>query len=195
MITLYRGTVSAPGLPGAAADVCFEATPVSGSGLASTSEASAAGKYVLSGLAPGTYQVAVTPGCAGSTPLSQQPAITVTVRSGATTGANPVLVADGSVAGTVSGGSPAAPVAGICAAAYAGASATAPTAVAITGAGGTYEIGFLAPGSYIVKFSSGCGATGYATQWYDNAGSAGAATPVSVSAGAETGSVNAMLSS
>jgi Carboxypeptidase regulatory-like domain len=190
-----RGTVSAPGLPGAAADTCVEATPVTGSGLTSDTEASAAGKYVLSGLAPGTYQVAVLPGCSGSTPLSQQPAITVTVRSGATTAADPVLVADGSITGTVSGGSPAAPVAGICAAAYAGASATAPTAVAITGAGGTYEIGFLAPGSYIVKFSSGCGATGYATQWYDNAGSAAMAKPVSVSAGAETGSVNATLSS
>jgi hypothetical protein len=190
-----RGTVSAPGLPGAAADACVEATPVTGSGVASDSEASAAGKYVLSGLAPGTYQVAVITGCAGSTPLSQQPAITVTVRSGATTGADPVLVADGSITGTVSGGSPAVPVAGICAAAYASASATAPTEVAITGAGGKYEIGFLAPGSYIVKFSSGCGAAGYATQWYDGAGSAAMATPVSVSAGAETTGKNAVLSS
>jgi hypothetical protein len=158
-------------------------------------QASAAGKYELSGLAPGTYQVTVIAGCAGSAPLSQQPAIIVTVSSSATTVANPVLVADGSITGTVSGGSPAAPVAGICAAAYAGASATAPTAVALTGAGGKFEIGFLVPGSYIVKFSSGCGASGYATQWYAGAGAAAAATPVGVSAGAETGSINAVLSS
>jgi carboxypeptidase family protein len=190
-----RGTVSAPGLPGAAADVCVEATPVTGSGLASTSDASATGTYVLSGLAPGTYQVTVIPGCAGSTPLSQQSVSIVSVSSGAATTANLALVADGSITGTVSEASPAGPVAGICAAAYAGAAATAPTAVAITGAGGKYEIGFLAPGSYIVKFSSGCGATGYATQFYDKEGSAAAATPVSVSAGAETGGVNAVLSS
>jgi hypothetical protein len=190
-----RGTVSAPGLPGAADDVCVEAAPVTGSGVASNSQASATGKYELSGLAPGTYQLAVIAGCAGSAPLSQQPTSVVTVSSGATTVANPVLVSDGSITGTVSGGSPAAPIAGICAAAYAGASATAPTAVAITGAGGKYEIGFLAPGSYIVKFSSGCGASGYATQWYAGAAAAAAATPVSVSAGAETGSVNASLSS
>jgi Carboxypeptidase regulatory-like domain len=190
-----RGSVSAAGLPGAAADVCVEATPVTGAGLASATEASGAGAYVLSALAPGTYQVAVLPSCAGSTPLSQQSVSTVTVSGGASTTANLALVADGSITGTVSRGSPAGAVAGVCAAAYASASSTAPTAVAITGAGGKYEIGFLAPGSYVVKFSSGCGATGYATQWFDNAASATAATAVSVSAGAETSGVDAVLSS
>jgi hypothetical protein len=190
-----RGTVSAAGLPGAAADVCVEAIPVSGMGLASAAEASGAGAYVLSALAPGSYQVAIVPSCAGSTPLSQQSVSTVTVSSGASTTANLALVADGSITGTVSRESPAGAVAGICAAAYASASATEPTAVAITGAGGKYEIGFLAPGSYVVKFSSGCGAAGYATQWYDNAASAPAATAVSVSAGAETSGVDAVLSS
>ena len=52
-------------------------------------------------------------------------------------------------------------------------------------AAGTRVTG-LAPGRYRVRFSSGCGASGYATQWWKDAGSAGPATVVTIRA--DTGS-------
>ena len=44
-----------------------------------------------------------------------------------------------------------------------------------------------------MKFSVGCGTTGYATQWYDNATAAAGATPVPVAAGQATVSIDAVM--
>ncbi len=51
---------------------------------------------------------------------------------------------------------------------------------AITGASGHYALVGLAPGPYKIRFSTGCGATGLATQWWDNVGTAAKATVVNV---------------
>jgi hypothetical protein len=111
------------------------------------------------------------------------------VTSGVTRGGVGVtLVADGGIAGTVQvSGSPAA---GVCVIAYPVAGQQTPD-VAETGANGTYQIAGLSPASYLVEFTSGCGASSYVTQWYNGAATKGTATPVAVTAGATTPSIDA----
>lgn len=65
----------------------------------------------------------------------------------------------------------------------------------LTGPGGSYSITGLAPGSYTVQFSSGCGTTGLATQWWNGATSATGATPVAVKAGAIATGIDAAMTS
>ncbi|MGH3399829.1 MAG: carboxypeptidase-like regulatory domain-containing protein, partial [Streptosporangiaceae bacterium] len=62
----------------------------------------------------------------------------------------------------------------------------------VTGAG-RYSLIGLAPGRYRVRFSSGCGASGYATQWWKDAGSAARATIVTVRASGISSGINAAL--
>jgi hypothetical protein len=50
------------------------------------------------------------------------------------------------------------------------------------------------PGRYEVKFSAGCGDSGFKTQWWQHAGSARAATVISVAAGAAVTGIDATLS-
>jgi hypothetical protein len=146
-------------------------------------------------VAPGSYQVQIDDACSGATALAPQLISPVRVAAGATTRVNAALAANGSITGTVTSSASSGPVAGICVGAFTGASATEPAAVAITAADGSYQIGYLAPASYLVKFSSGCPATGYDTQWYNDANSAATATPVTVSPGLAHSGVDARMSS
>jgi hypothetical protein len=66
--------------------------------------------------------------------------------------------------------------------------------VAVTGTSGGYTLAELLPGDYKVRFSSGCGATGYATQWNGGAASQAAANPIPVGAGQTQSGINANLS-
>ncbi len=187
------GTVTAPGVPGGGAYACAEVSYDSGTVVA-IAFASRSGHYTLTDLAPGNYQVQIDDVCSGGTTLA--PLVTsVHVSSGAATKVTTALVASGSITGSVTSSASSGPVAGICVGAFAGASATEPTAIAITAANGSYQVGTLSPGSYLVKFSSGCGAKGYVTQWYDNATTAATATSVTVSRGAAVSGVDASLSS
>lgn len=52
--------------------------------------------------------------------------------------------------------------------------------VAITDSTGGYTLTALTPGRYKIEFSSGCGGGHFATQWWDNAGSAGSARVIKV---------------
>jgi hypothetical protein len=83
----------------------------------------------------------------------------ITVRTGASRdGIDVDLAADGAISGTAvgPGGSP---VAGVCVTAVPVAAGPAPVATAaVTGVEGSYVIGFLTPGTYRVRFASGCGA-------------------------------------
>ncbi len=187
------GTVTAPGTPGGATYACVYVTSDSGE-FSATATVNRSGQYSLTNVAPGSYQVLIDDGCSGGKTLAPQ-AFSVHVAAGATTTLNAVLVANGSITGSVTGSASSAPVAGICVAAYASTTATEPAAVAITVGNGSYQISFLPPGTYLVKFSSGCGASGYATQWYKDASSATTATAVSVSPGAAVSGVNAAMSS
>ncbi len=58
---------------------------------------------------------------------------------------------------------------------------------------GSYVLTGLAPGKYIVEFSTGCGASGFRTQWWHNASSAGKATVITVPASATINGISATL--
>jgi hypothetical protein len=62
-----------------------------------------------------------------------------------------------------------------------------------TGPGGNYDLGPVNPGRYLVEFSSGCGATGYATQWWRGAQSPGKATVVVVSSRVTRSGIDATM--
>jgi hypothetical protein len=116
----------------------------------------------------------------------------VPVTVGSTTSSiDAVLQSGGQITGTVSGS--AGPLSGVCVTAVPQAAGSQPV-VAVTGASGGYTLADLLPGNYKVRFASGCGATGYATQWYNGATSKTGATPVSVGAGQTQSGKNATLS-
>ena len=163
------------------------------------------GTYRATGLAAGTYQVFFgDPQClvgpSGLAPQwydnesTQGSATGVPVTVGATTPSiDATLQPDGQITGTVSTGPSASPLAGICVTAIPQASGSLPV-VAVTGTTGGYTLADLLPGDYTVRFSSGCGTTGYATQWYDGVTSQTLATPVPVGAGLTQSDINATLS-
>lgn len=188
------GIVTAASVPGGAAYACVEVTTDSGASIG-TAVVNRNGRYTVTDIAPGSYEVQIDDTCSGASALAPQLISPVQVAAGATTRVNAALVANGSIAGTVTSSVSSGPVAGICVAAFTGASVTEPAAVAISAADGSYQIGYLAPGSYLVKFSSGCPATSYVTQWYNDANSAATATPVTVSPGVAHGGVDASMSS
>lgn len=72
--------------------------------------------------------------------------------------------------------------------------ATPPTPeTAIAGPEGNYSMIDLQPGRYKVEFSTGCGATGWATQWWAGASSASTAIVISVTPGTVTAGISATL--
>jgi hypothetical protein len=179
--------------------VCVEATPKTGHGMAGLGVTGATGGYTMTGLAPGSYDVEFSTLCAASdggfrsqwfdAQPTQALATPVSVSAGATHGGiGAALVADGGIAGSVAvSGSPAA---GVCVVAYPASGGQAPV-IAESSSGGSYQISDLAPGTYDVEFTAGCGITSYATQWFSGAATRSAATPVTVSAGVVTPSVSA----
>lgn len=66
-------------------------------------------------------------------------------------------------------------------------------AVAQTAADGSYTLVGLLPGQYKVEFSTGCGDSGFQTQWWNDAASAAAATTITVSADATVQHIDATL--
>ena len=123
---------------------------------------------------------------------SRARATIVTVRAGATTpGISATLQADGGISGTVTAASGGRPLTGICVRAI---PQTAGRGASFTVAsGGRYSLTGLAPGRYRVRFSSGCGASGYATQWWKDAGSAARATVVTIRADTVSAGIDAAL--
>lgn len=189
------GTAAEPG-------ACVTAFPQSGHAFVQVTPTDANGRYQLNGLNPGRYRVLFSPVClAGFAPVAPQwfngqatqaSATAVTVVAGQTRGGiNARLPAYGGISGTVT--NPAhSPLAGICVtAASAGVGAT--PVVAVTALSGAYSLGNLAPGSYTLEFSSGCGATGFATQFYNGVRSIGSASPVAVTAGITTPGIDATM--
>jgi hypothetical protein len=198
------------GAPAPATGVCVDAVPV-GSGSAGLFESSGTagplGYYQIGDLVPGRYKVffgdqvfcQTDPGdvkpqwyVATSSPSK---ATVVTVRADRTT--RPVsaaLRADGWISGMVTSGGPAiAALGGICVQATPVAGDASPFLAVSAAANGRYQLGPLAPGRYLVRFFPGCGASGYATQWWKGAHSAGSAAPVRVSAGRTRSGINATM--
>jgi carboxypeptidase family protein len=189
--------------------VCVTVDPMAASGLPGYAVTGRGGTYAIQGLAPGRYQVYFDPvACIyGAMPFAPQwysgqpsrsTATSVSVTAGANTaGINATLARDGTITGMVTGPAPAsAPLTGICLQATpAGALARASSRVYAVSRSGRYALTGLPPGRYLVSFTSGCGASGYAAQWWQNATSRAAATAVTVSPGSVTNGIDAAMHS
>ena len=99
------------------------------------------------------------------------------------------LADDGSISGTVTGLQGSA-LRGVCVAAS---SAGTGPVYSVSASAGSYTITDLPAGSYRVQFSSGCGANGYRTQWWNHKSSEKSATIVTVTAGTATTGISAQL--
>ncbi len=206
------GSISGQVLSGSPAtppgDVCVDAVPAASSGVAATASVETTGsdgRYQLRNLPAGRYQVFfnTTGGCDNSqdglvpqwydSASSRAAATVITVAAGhASTGISATLRADGGISGTVTSGPDGPALSGACVRVVPRAAGRAASFTA-TSAGGGYRVSGLAPGRYTVRFSSGCGASGYATQWWRDAASAGAATVITVPSGAVTTGIDAAL--
>ena len=162
------------------------------------------GSYLATGLAAGNYQVYFgdplcilsTPGLApqwynGASTQAKATPVPVTV-SATTSSINAALQPDGEITGTVSSSS-APSVSGVCVTAVPLPAAGSLRIVAVSRPGG-YALADLLPGRYKVEFSSGCGATGYASQWWKDASSQAAAKVITVVAGQDVSGISAKLS-
>jgi len=180
--------------------ICVDIVPTVPGQAGSAGVTGTGGRYLASNLAPGKYQVFFGDPVCPYGPYSLAPqwyqdqqtratATKVTVTAGQTTPAvDATLANDGQVSGTVTGPAHAA-LTGICVAAV---QPGAATVIAVT-RGGSYSIIDLTPGRYRVEFTSGCGASGYANQWWKDAGSAAKATVITVPASTVTTGIDAVL--
>ena len=159
------------------------------------------GTYLTTGLAPGSYKVLFDPTCLMGPALapqwynnksSQATADSVVVATGqTTTGIDAALQPDGEITGTVQGPS-ATNVTGACVTAVPLSGQLFAPYVAVSKSG-SYTLLQLPPGRYKVKFSSGCGATGYRTQWWQDAPTRQTAKIVRVPAGQTISGTSATL--
>jgi Carboxypeptidase regulatory-like domain len=209
------GSISGKVLGGGAATpqtgVCVVAVPVSPADVMQPATTDEHGNYEVTGLAPGKYQVYFgDPFCvfsgSGYAPQwynnqpAQATAAQVSVTAGGTaTGINATLSSDGAISGVVTQ-HPNTPIAGECATAIPVSPVPDPLfgdtlhdVIAVTGTDGSYTLVGLLPGRYKVEFSTGCGDTGFRTQWWDNAGSQATATVITVSASATVPGIDATL--
>ncbi|MHB1595167.1 MAG: carboxypeptidase regulatory-like domain-containing protein [Streptosporangiaceae bacterium] len=195
-----RGGTRAVDQPG----ICVDAIPVTGSGVEGLGATGVGGRYRIGSLAPGTYRVYFgDPACPGGvTGLAPQwysgryteaKATIINVAAGQVrSGIGAHLLPDGSITGTVTGPAPSAgPLTGVCVLAVPLTAGRFPVYAAT--ADGGYVVPGLAPGRYLVEFSAGCGASGYRTQWWDNAGSRAHATVITVSADHATTGIDAAM--
>ena len=190
-------TAGSSATPGQA--LCVDAFSVSGD-FANSAVTDAAGSFSIPNLPTGQYVVYVGDPACPDGPYNVVPqwysgkpnrasATRVIVTGGqVTSGIDANLALDGSVTGSVTGPG-GAPLTGVCVTAFG--TGAAPV-IAVT-AGGGYTLGDLTPGRYRVEFSSGCGAVGYATQWWKNASSAAAATVITVAADAAVTGISAAM--
>jgi hypothetical protein len=197
------GAVLTASPSGRAAGECAEAEPVSQDNVGRSALSGRNGAYTIRGLAPGQYRVFFGdqlcsfggPALATQWYDGQQTRATatiITVTAGHTTsGIGATLLSGGTISGTVTSAS-AAGLSGACVIAQRQAARSQPVQ-AVTDAAGSYTLIDLPPGKYTVKFTSGCGLTGFATQWWHDASSAASATAIAVRAGTSEDGIDAVL--
>src|SRR6266568_733242 len=185
------------------AGVCAEAVPLARGGLAAFGTGIPVG---VSAVVGGSYRSAT---CSRARTRSGSPSDAArpdTRRAGTGTRLQPTEAAASAVTVTVGAttsgidatvtGPGHTPVAGECVTAvpagkdFAG---TLPPEFAISSKAGGYALIGVQPGTYKVKFSTGCGDSGFATQWWQDAGAAAGATVITVGAGAVTTGIDAAL--
>ena len=205
---IVRGTASATPL----ANACVVAVPVDPGGSYGYGVSEAGGAYQISGLGAGRYQVYFgDPFCFPFAESdfaarwfngqpTQATAADVTVSAGAdTSGIGARLALDGGISGTVTD-SAHTPVAGECVTASPVGATPDPLfgetlhpVIGVSGSDGSYSLVDLPPGKYTVEFSTGCGDSGFITQWWNDAASASSASVVTVSATATVTGIDATL--
>jgi hypothetical protein len=192
-------------------NMCVYLYPVGVSSAASYASCSTSGgSYQIGGVASGSYDVAFADpsgayttqwytGSAGGA-SSQSGAVAITVPSGNQTlsGINAALsqVAQGAVSGTVTDAGSGTGLANMCVYLYPVGVSSAASYASCSTAGGNYQIGGVAPGSYDVAFADPNGV--YVTQWYNGtsrgSASQAGATAVQVLGGNQTTSgINASM--
>jgi hypothetical protein len=194
---------SAPSGP-AVSGICVEVYSGTSAEPVDTVTTGMDGSYLATGLPVGTYELYFNdPQCLSAPGLAPQwydgqltrataQTVSVTAVGSTTSSIDAALQPDGQITGTVSAGSPASPLSGACVTAVPLSGNTLP-AVAVTGKSG-YTLAQLVPGLYKVKFSAGCGAVGYVTQWWSQKSSRAKATVINVGFGQDITSVSATLS-
>ena len=193
--------ISSSGAP--VPDTCVEVISSNPANPGSVGTTGANGSYRATGLATGTYQVYFgDPLCILAVPglapqwyddqPTQATASPVSVTAGQTTSSiDAALQPDGEITGAVSGPSDSR-ISGACVTAVPLPAAGSPRIVAVSRPGG-YALADLLPGRYKVEFSSGCGATGYASQWWKDASSQAVAKIITVVAGEDASGISATL--
>ncbi|MHB1569894.1 MAG: carboxypeptidase regulatory-like domain-containing protein, partial [Solirubrobacteraceae bacterium] len=160
----------------------------SGGTQVSSATTDAGGGYTVSGLVTGSYDVEFVPQGTqayiseyySSSASGSGSATAVSVTDGQTvTGISAALQSGAVISGTVTDASSGKPVAGAYVLAQVGSNYAAS---AVTDSGGHYAIGGLTAGTYTVQFEAGPGES-YLTQFYDNVGPTGTATPITLASG------------
>ena len=207
------GSISGTVLGGSGATpqsgVCVVAVPEGANAVAEDADTGLTGAYKFTDLVSGTYKVYLgDPSCPFSDnsyapqwfqgKSSQATATSVKVVSGkVTAGIGATLGGTGTITGVVSTASHK-PVAGECVTASPVNPVPDPLSDAVSHpviaiSSGSYVLTGLVPGKYTVEFSTGCGASGFRTQWWHNAGSAGKATVITVPASGIINGISATL--
>jgi hypothetical protein len=196
--TVLGGQGSPVGQPA----VCIDVVAAAGGAIVAFGETGHGGRYTVSNLAAGSYQVffgdpACSGGAQGLVPQwydgkhTRIAAATVVVTQGqARTGVDATLAADGTITGTVTGPAPAStPLAGVCVIAR---PLRGPKPIYAVSHGG-YSLTDVPPGRYVVEFVAGCGASGLAPQWWHDSLSRAGATVITVTAGQTTTRIDARM--
>jgi hypothetical protein len=194
------------------AGVCVVAVPADPGNAIGSGATGVHGMYQIRGLGAGTYHVyagdAFCDSGTGGPRLAPQwykgqqseaTATDVTVTAGATTaGIDAKLASTGVVSGTVTHLGQ--PVAGECVTAFPvnptpepQFGATLHPVIAVTASDGSYSLTDLLPGQYHVEFTVGCGASGFASQWWQQATSEQTASIVNVAANGTVTGIDANL--
>ena len=196
------GTVTDRATKAALAGICVQAYDSSGSEVASA-QTNSNGVYTLSALPTASYHVGFADCAAGpdnagtyvtqyyngkATLASASP---IAVTAGTTTsGINAAMLTHGEITGTVTDSASKAPLAGICVDIYDSSGSVVGSVP--TDSSGAYVSPRLAPGSYQVGFFN-CGASTYASQYYNHQTTLASANPVTVTDGTTTSGINAAL--
>lgn len=196
------GTVTDSATGATVSGVCVTATDTTNYYLFAGTSTLPSGTYSILGLDPGTYTVGFQVCNNSSVDLQNQwydgasspsTATPLTFVAGTTDSAiNAALLPGGAISGKITSASTAKALSGICVYAF---STNAPTyAFGSSASTGNYVIKGMAAGSYAVDFYTGCGNKGnYVPQYYNDAPDYQSATPVAVTVGQTTGSINAVM--
>jgi hypothetical protein len=187
----------------------FQSGTGPGSPAAGSATTTAGGSYSVTGLAQNMYAVEFSNGCGNSgdyatqwynNATSEQNAMQVQGNQGFTTGnINAQMAAGGDVSGVVTADPDGSTVQGACVFASPVGSSNDWT-TAVSASDGTWSLDGLAVGSYDVQFTDGAACFpqggvnhGYAPQYWQDASTLAAATPVQIVSGTPAGPIDARL--